>query len=922
MKSRKSLKEANNNYGYHAGDLGKAEDRRIQTGSRGTGHFGTGTYFVSNPDKIKNYNSRDGQEAPKHIVDFSNYKLFKPRRVTQAYDLHDALKVINNDYRYFSKIGDVFDWYRKNERKYKSEYGNINIESKDIPEVVDKLNRLGYNIELPKDINWDTIDDEWETLYDKVYDEVREQYPNADYSERHRIIDEILDKEEKFIKQRKVNYEVIKDFKNAFEWWKLNAYENYRKLVSTLRSSLDYKHSEEEIKNALKEVDKHLNDKSGDSLSTIFMKALGYEGIDVRHLKDEDGLATPDNTGYGSVIYDLKDGTIVESPKTDSNIENRLDFKSLVENDMNYRGTSKKPKLSEKYANNLHNRFLDYLKHPEKINLQKEVNCVNSTAYNLLQSYNDDSMKDIKLCIGCLSYDKDEDVTNALITHFWLNVDGEDYASNEPNGTYRILKHSLDIDKNKDLFSQVKDFLKLEESLLTEVYPNKGESKKDFTKRFMKVTKDEYPDVKQRYAVCMSYWDRRNKKRKKNESLDDKNKIHSFIILDLDKEYCYENAKFLKLCAKYGVEVDKKQHNKLDVTDVSDSNYKLFIKELTKLDKKLGEAELQNKAKEEIKSHPTNILYRVGKVPNTYSNDSLFFTDDLEYYTHSRTGYNKKDAEAYEIDFKNAKIFDPMVEWEDYIYSVDAWAAIRISMPFAEELGLYCEYIDGDDDYEVIIDTDSLADYGQENGYDITIIRDIPNGYGRSYEGVFTEYAIHNSKVIKKRLGKAIKESLNENIDEDTITLYTVQDKKVLDKLNKGETYIASYNNIFDMEYLDLYKKLSSLYGFKNCPIFCADEDSLHIIESSGIEATGNRELITLNVPRSEVKVHNYYDWTDYLFFHIDDDGTFETEEELNEYLLKLEDRMKNQVCGDDEDKEYVIDRIEPSWVVKSNNEV
>lgn len=37
-----------------------------------------------------------------------------------------------------------------------------------------------------------------------------------------------------------------------------------------------------------------------DSLSTIFMKELGYNGIDVR------GLENLDNTGYGSVIYNLK----------------------------------------------------------------------------------------------------------------------------------------------------------------------------------------------------------------------------------------------------------------------------------------------------------------------------------------------------------------------------------------------------------------------------------------------------------------------------------------------------------------------------------------------------------------------------------------------------------------------------------------
>lgn len=51
----------------------------------------------------------------------------------------------------------------------------------------------------------------------------------------------------------------------------------------------------------------------------------------------------------------------------------------------------------------------------------------------------------------------------------------------------------------------------INEETLVEVYPNKGESKEDFIKRFMKVTKKEYPDNKQRLAVAYSYWDRRDK---------------------------------------------------------------------------------------------------------------------------------------------------------------------------------------------------------------------------------------------------------------------------------------------------------------------------------------------------------------------------------------------------------------------------
>lgn len=44
---------------------------------------------------------------------------------------------------------------------------------------------------------------------------------------------------------------------------------------------------------------------------------------------------------------------------------------------------------------------------------------------------------------------------------------------------------------------------------LTEIYPTEGESKKDFLSRFMKSMADEYPNVKQRFAIANSYWERR-----------------------------------------------------------------------------------------------------------------------------------------------------------------------------------------------------------------------------------------------------------------------------------------------------------------------------------------------------------------------------------------------------------------------------
>ena len=84
-------------YGYHAGDLGKSESYYQQSGSRGTGHYGTGTYFVGNPKDIETYNdnSHIGMgKAPHHKIDFNKYFLFEPGE--NALDLHKALKKVDN----------------------------------------------------------------------------------------------------------------------------------------------------------------------------------------------------------------------------------------------------------------------------------------------------------------------------------------------------------------------------------------------------------------------------------------------------------------------------------------------------------------------------------------------------------------------------------------------------------------------------------------------------------------------------------------------------------------------------------------------------------------------------------------------------------------------------------------------------------
>ena len=47
-----------------------------------------------------------------------------------------------------------------------------------------------------------------------------------------------------------------------------------------------------------------------DTQETIILKELGYEGIDVRGIKVNEGNANPDSAGFGSVIFDPKERPI------------------------------------------------------------------------------------------------------------------------------------------------------------------------------------------------------------------------------------------------------------------------------------------------------------------------------------------------------------------------------------------------------------------------------------------------------------------------------------------------------------------------------------------------------------------------------------------------------------------------------------
>ena len=173
----------------HYGDLGKARDTTyfsINSSNRSTGHFGTGTYFISPQEDERMQKSPffSRKDRPRKVVDFNEYNLYKPLIEPEARRLHDGLKAIN--------------------------YGR--------------------------------------------YDDFDIEVMSMDFR-RNGITQEQINKAINKVKKTKNTY-ISKGYDNEY-------------------------------------------DKQYDSMSTIFMKELGYNGIDVR------GLEGYDNTGYGSVIYDI-----------------------------------------------------------------------------------------------------------------------------------------------------------------------------------------------------------------------------------------------------------------------------------------------------------------------------------------------------------------------------------------------------------------------------------------------------------------------------------------------------------------------------------------------------------------------------------------------------------------------------------------
>ena len=267
------------NLGYHAGDLGKSESLGQQGRYRDTGHFGTGTYFVGNKELVRDYNKRDGVPAPQHAVDFSDYNLYKVKNDKDGYALHRQLQLIDGGITeewVDAAKNDKFSLYRSTEYYYIAEE-KFGEEGKYTDEaLIYGLTELAKKagIEIPTREQYSK-----ESGY-----ELDEAYFDSMYKDRLKeVVDEKL--------------EEIND-----------AYAEFRDAYSALEMRFGFKGQVYEAMNKVLEYQKAnrrdtMDAYKKDSLATVFMKSLGYEGVDTRG-------TVLDNTAYGSVIYDLRDDTV------------------------------------------------------------------------------------------------------------------------------------------------------------------------------------------------------------------------------------------------------------------------------------------------------------------------------------------------------------------------------------------------------------------------------------------------------------------------------------------------------------------------------------------------------------------------------------------------------------------------------------
>lgn len=198
--------------------------------------------------------------------------------------------------------------------------------------------------------------------------------------------------------------------------------------------------------------------------------------------------------------------------------------------------------IMSKFDSNYFDSMLDFQNELEEQAEELALNDISYKIYNnkLILSTSDVS-NDYDLSKFKYNLKELQDIENAL-----LDIDASESLSKTINREKNLKRSGRGLEESND-------------NKLNEIYPNKGESKKDFIARFMSATKDEYPDTKQRYAVALSYWKRRNEellegKRKKfnPKSYKTKEEVEK-AIAEYEQKLSDDNAPSIVLASIEGI---------------------------------------------------------------------------------------------------------------------------------------------------------------------------------------------------------------------------------------------------------------------------------------------------------------------------------------------------------------------------------
>lgn len=145
----------------------------------------------------------------------------------------------------------------------------------------------------------------------------------------------------------------------------------------------------------------------------------------------------------------------------------------------------------------------------------------------------------------------------------------------------------------------------------------------------------------------------------------------------------------------------------------------------------------------------------------------------------------------------------------------------------------------------------------------------------------------------------------------------TIQNKIVLDKILKDGIYYKDFNIEDDIK-VNAYEFMKNTYNYLYYPIF------LSIIgykaELYGIPFDNNMIAIELDIPDYEMKIQNYYDWTDFIYFNEYKNefkgSIFNSIEEFGNYVL-LDSKL-----NDEDTFQATVQYIKKEWLLSFTSNI